>query len=379
MRCTYAAIIWPHGVPDADPAWARHLTTCAVCRAEAEADARLQALLAQLPEMAPPAALRDTLTLLDAEVRGQTLTCAQTVDLLEPWREGALERVQAFLVEDHLLVCPTCAQALADSQRLTTLLRTLPALEPPAVIAERIAAARVPWWKRAFRLPSVEWTRQVGLAVGAAAVLLFAVTSMLHTPGTHAPTVAVVPERPTVHPVLPRIAPGPAPMIMATLPTRERPDVRGDRPIDHAPVTVITPQPVIGRPVGYRRTTVHAATLKPELPDEVPALGPPPDEPAYAHSATEDVLAAARGQNLASEEEAYAKSLEYAKLPTMTPPSVTPPRDTPPTAQPNKFERITRSINDRQRNQPSPTLPGPIVGSGNAPQPPKDGTLFVIR
>jgi len=109
----------------------------------------------------------------------QALTCTDVRQVLESWRAGELDGQQAFLVEDHLLWCAPCAGEAEHANILTQALRTLPQLDVPNVVSERIAAARVPWWKRLLPDPAPVWGR-MGLAMGALAAgvawIIFALT-----------------------------------------------------------------------------------------------------------------------------------------------------------------------------------------------------------
>jgi len=85
--------------------------------------------------------------------------CRKIRDLLEAYFEGALPEVQERLVADHLWQCSRCAAELAQIQRLTVALDTLPQVEPArellAAISARLATLPTP----VERKVSVGWRR----------------------------------------------------------------------------------------------------------------------------------------------------------------------------------------------------------------------------
>lgn len=177
MRCPASSDFWQDESKHRDPIWVAHLATCAHCRQEASRVAQLQQSLAALPKLDVPPTVRTRYTDLAVGVGTQRYRCAETLPLLEAWRENALDAVRAFLVEDHLLECARCAEALAQSEQLGLLLRGLPQLTPPASIAERLTQAREPWWRRWLMpapAPSWQWGSllRYGGATMAAGVML---------------------------------------------------------------------------------------------------------------------------------------------------------------------------------------------------------------
>lgn len=181
MQCD-SAKIWLSDAPDADSRWSDHLASCARCRAEADRAAQLHQVMQTLPQVETPAALAGDLQQMAAATATRNLECAETLDLLESYREGLLTTAESFLVEDHLLWCRSCAEALEVADQLTTVLRALPQMVPPDSIAERLAQARLPWWQRLWTAPAPSWSLRRLLQVGgamAAAALLFAVMTNL--------------------------------------------------------------------------------------------------------------------------------------------------------------------------------------------------------
>lgn len=164
MRCNMTTTIRQAYLDASDARAVAHIASCPACQAEMAALMRVERALNALPEVQAPPAVRAAMARLEAETHGRTLACAETLDLLEPYREGDLDASMTFLVEDHLLACRPCEIALTQAEMLAGLLRTLPVLAPPEAIAERIAAARAPWWRKLLPAPRVVWRTGWALA-----------------------------------------------------------------------------------------------------------------------------------------------------------------------------------------------------------------------
>ncbi|MBW8873805.1 MAG: zf-HC2 domain-containing protein [Acidobacteria bacterium] len=94
------------------------------------------------------------------------LTCNEALDLLEPYVDGDLSPAEAARLRSHLESCPACAAELALAERIQRELRSLPQLDCPPEIVERVrrqGAEVVPFRPRRMGLP---------LRVAAAAALL---------------------------------------------------------------------------------------------------------------------------------------------------------------------------------------------------------------
>jgi hypothetical protein len=248
MRCPITPELWQQYQDTGNSQVAHHLASCTACRAKVAEFTRLQAALDGLPALAAPAGIAARLSALAATTPEQQYTCAETLTRLEAWRDGALEQTAAFLVEDHLLWCDPCAQQLAIAETLTDELHQLPRETPPLVIAERIAAARLPWWQRLVPATPA-WSRSFSLAAGlAAAVLLVCGLSLLmQTPSAqlaqmparrpvHPPAIAILPQHAAVHPDVvlpaPQQASATAPVVATQKPARPLRHVH----MHHAPV-----------------------------------------------------------------------------------------------------------------------------------------------
>ena len=216
MRCPATSEFWRDDI-QRDPTWAAHLATCAVCRMETARVGQLQQLLAEFPQLDTPDAVQTQLAQLAAEVGAQRYTCAETLPLLEAWRESALDAAQMFLVEEHLLACDPCARALEQSEQLSTLMSALPALSPPAVIAERLARAREPWWRRWLMpapAPSWQWGRVLSYSSATMAAGVVLAILLLHSGGQQALQLASKP--PAVPSYRAMVMPAPAHLAPST-------------------------------------------------------------------------------------------------------------------------------------------------------------------
>ena len=192
MRCPHDAEFWQRYIEYGDPEADRHLQYCTSCRAEVDHAARVSETLAQLPLLDAPASVTMRFQALVQATTGREFTCAEALSVLEAWREGELDATQMLLMEEHLLWCDSCAEAVAQAEQLSTALHAIPVLMPPDVIAERLAAARIPWWRRMLQPVQPSWGRLAPAAAGfcAAAVLLLA--CILRAPV--APQVATIPK-----------------------------------------------------------------------------------------------------------------------------------------------------------------------------------------
>ncbi len=204
MRCPQDSEFWQRYVEDGNPEAARHLQHCAACRQEAARAAGMSEMLSLLPEIASAQAVTARFRLLAQATTGRQFTCTDALAALEAWCEGDLDAPQSFLVNDHLFWCHACAEEFTRAERLAMALRALPALPPPAVIAERLAAARLPWWQRMLQPVQPIWDRLAPAAgVFAAAALLLA--CILRAP--LAPQVAAVPLAPPHIAMTPAVRP----------------------------------------------------------------------------------------------------------------------------------------------------------------------------
>jgi len=69
------------------------------------------------------------------------LSCAEALDLLEPYLDGDLTQGEADRVRRHLDACPACAAELSLAARIQSELRALPQPDCPPEVIERVRRA----------------------------------------------------------------------------------------------------------------------------------------------------------------------------------------------------------------------------------------------
>lgn len=412
MRCPLTPEQWQHYFENGDPLVEKHLASCAACRAEAEDVARLTAALTDLPMLATPERLPNSFQQLATATAGRHFTCDDAVQLIDAWVEGDLSPAQAFLMEDHLLWCPTCTAEVARAEQVAGLLHGLPTLDAPAVIAERLVAARRPWWQRVadvFSLPAQ--LPRYGLAGAALAACLLLAVMVTHNPSQQpvakrhvAPVTAVAskisPER-TMEQVATVLdtakeavnavvrQQGKAPVVAVARGAR-RPAVTGTlrtgsgagvaESLEKHPATSANRVKTPAAPV---KATVPSVDSTKTAPETSPART---DEPAapneYVASAREALLYMAREAELASMEEAQTNVPDtlIAALPPRAErvSRVTPaPREVLESTA-VRAEELSRSINEDLRRQLAPTRMRPISTENDTAQAHADGMLRII-
>jgi anti-sigma factor RsiW len=113
------------------------------------------------------------------------MDCKRAEELLSDHLAGTLDRLLAADLEDHLARCPECRALRAALVEVSDVLRSFPAVEPAADLAERAAtsALRAPRARKAgFRVPVAvpAW-----LQAAAAALALLTTGGVLYA--THSP------------------------------------------------------------------------------------------------------------------------------------------------------------------------------------------------
>jgi hypothetical protein len=59
------------------------------------------------------------------------MRCAELVELVTDWMEGALDDRTISRLEEHLVICPPCGEYVTQIRQSAALLRTLDADAPP--------------------------------------------------------------------------------------------------------------------------------------------------------------------------------------------------------------------------------------------------------
>jgi hypothetical protein len=64
--------------------------------------------------------------------------CAELVELVTEWMEGALDDATLASVEEHLVICPPCSEYVAQIRLTTTSMRDVAAEVPPPAAREEL-------------------------------------------------------------------------------------------------------------------------------------------------------------------------------------------------------------------------------------------------
>ena len=239
MQCPLTPERWQQYHDTGDAQVKAHLANCARCRAVADEFSAIQRSLASLPVYEAPSNISEHFSLLESSVAGQAFDCRATRTHLEAWRASALDSVQSFLLEEHLFACASCAGELARAEALSTVLQTLPVLDVPLAVAERIAAGRIPWWKRLLSpIPTPALAPRMALAGSLAMGLMLLFGSLLTAPRiADAPITTVATSEP-VTVSEPHIAAEPARTVMTPSSTR----IEVSNPVQNVRKISVTPQ-----------------------------------------------------------------------------------------------------------------------------------------
>jgi anti-sigma factor RsiW len=65
-------------------------------------------------------------------MRQPEIRCAEFVETVTDWMEGALDDDARLLVEEHLVICPHCTEYVAQLRATAAVLRESPGDAPPA-------------------------------------------------------------------------------------------------------------------------------------------------------------------------------------------------------------------------------------------------------
>jgi hypothetical protein len=186
--------------------------------------------------------------------------------------DGTLAAPDAGRLRDHLDRCPACAKAREDLRRSRDRVRSLPPVEPPPWLEDRILV-RIHTGQAPRRKPAPRWLRP---ALPAAALLLFGFTGYLVLRRPGGPT-APAEAKAEAGPPAPARPAGPASGV-ATQPTGPAPG---------APAKAARPAPASAPSAAAPQAVLQAA------PQAVPQAGAPaggasaPGTPAFAPAPTQ--------------------------------------------------------------------------------------------
>jgi len=256
----------------------QHLAGCAGCRAQLAALRQVTGLVRSLEEVAPPSDLRARMAA--RVLTPAPVTCAQVGAQIDALVDGSLAAEQMEIVQAHLAECAGCRERYRLHEEMVSALRSMPLVDPPARLRERVYARQQP--KPVWRLQPV-WkavTGAAGLAAAAAGLMLALRSPQLPpvpvaaTPGPSDQVIAAQAPTPAATPA-PALeasaAPGQAPVnamrqgarrvmrFLASRPQRARPAPRADHPAARQQTT----------------TDIAAASPAPEVPSEPEAVSTP--------------------------------------------------------------------------------------------------------
>jgi len=181
-------------------------------------------LLASLPEVEPPADLRQRVEGGLAQTRGlQPMTCAQVGEAVDHYLGGGLNRADERALHLHLAGCGACRREVERAWAAVRLVHGLDEIAPPVRVRERVAAEMVTR-ARARRLrPAVRRIFASVVPLAAAAALILAIRTQQPTSRVSVavvPTPAVTAQHPAPASASPKaVVPVPAPaMVVAEKP-----------------------------------------------------------------------------------------------------------------------------------------------------------------
>jgi predicted anti-sigma-YlaC factor YlaD len=181
-----------------------HLLSCENCREHAEKIYAVSGLMHNLPVLAAPTTMRESVDAFAAAIGDTQLTCEAALPMIELYRDGMLNNEDTFLLEDHLLWCEPCANILEQSALVTELLTEMPQLDPPTEIAARIRiASKPPVWTKQFitRVASIAAVAVIALTISMFGHKTPVVNNIAKLPP--APIVQTNPVEPTVKSTVP--------------------------------------------------------------------------------------------------------------------------------------------------------------------------------
>ena len=172
-----------------------HLKECERCRGELE---RVRLLTLQVEEIQPPLSLRQRIM---ARVEKEK-ECETIRPLLTAYIDGYLSKAEKEQVDQHINSCELCRKELEGERRLRELLGSLPELEAPRYLRQRIYAS-------IERRPVILRRIAFGFTAlaAAASLVLFALPSYHPTTPPTTPSIAqrfLAPEKPAQKMVKPK-------------------------------------------------------------------------------------------------------------------------------------------------------------------------------
>lgn len=157
-----------------------HLQECERCRSELRELESVKSFARQVEEVQPPISLRERIMARVAKEQ----ECEVVRPLLTLYADGDISEAEKEKVEEHIAMCGDCKEELEGEKKLQELLHSLPEVEAPRYLRQRIYAAieRRPIFLRRIA---------IGFTTLAAAASLVFFALPIHHPTTSPTTPAV--------------------------------------------------------------------------------------------------------------------------------------------------------------------------------------------
>ncbi|MFA0758048.1 MAG: hypothetical protein PVTTEEND_000657 [Candidatus Fervidibacter sp.] len=259
--------------------WAleEHIRQCPDCARHWQGWERFQALLAQLPRVAPPPdAKQKLLTTLrqSPTISVPDWDCATTRRNLWRWLDGELSPSEQVSLIAHLAECDACQSELWVSERLLSLLRALPKAPAPSEGKEALKKRLAHLQRRptVFHWSLVIRRTIVPFATAAAIVAALIGYGLRNFPqGSEPLTIARQPTLPTSPPRSPSLTPSPK-SLPSVKPTQRTPKALAERPRPTT-ATKLAQRPQPSRPM--RQVAQRPTMLTERLPKRPMLLSRP--------------------------------------------------------------------------------------------------------
>jgi len=237
-----------------------HLQECERCRSELRELERVKSFARQIEEVQPPISLRERIMASVAKEK----ECELVRPLLTAYAEGDISEADKEQVEQHIAMCEDCKEELGRERKLQELLNSLPELEAPRYLRQRIYASieRRPIFLRRIA---------IGFTTLAAAASLIFFALPIHHPTT-SPTTPAVAQRilPSREPITREVKPSPAKRLAMVVPQEKVKGTARREKVVVPPSTSQTP----------KEATVVVPQLQPKEASQPAVSQTPPAQPS---------------------------------------------------------------------------------------------------
>jgi anti-sigma factor (TIGR02949 family) len=275
-----------------------HLRECERCRSELRELERVKSFARQVEEVQPPISLRERIMARVAKEK----ECEVVRPLLTLYADGDISEADREKVEEHIAMCEDCKEELEGERKLKELLHSLPEVEAPRYLRQRIYAAieRRPIFLRRIA---------IGFTTLAAAASLVFFALPIHHPTT-SPTTPAVAQRilPSREPITREVKPSPTAKRLALVVPQEK--AKGTARRERAVVPPSTSQTSQERPAVVPQVTAEEVS-QPQV-SQAPATQPS-EKPAQVETKQQEVKVAEHPQP--AQETSQAEGIKVAVKP----------------------------------------------------------------